>query len=74
VTGRVLLSKERLAWSLPKFYATARPISWQVMSHHDSGYRPDTVEMYDGFDVFDHGVWPTEINYGEVDGDVSFEE
>lgn len=44
------------------------------MSHHDIGYRPDTVEKYDGFEVFDHGVWPVEKNHGEVDGDVSFEE
>jgi hypothetical protein len=44
------------------------------MSHQDSGWRPTTVETYDGFEVHDHGVWPTEFNHGEVDGDISLVE
>lgn len=44
------------------------------MSHHDSGWRPDCVETYDGFEVYDHGVWANEIHHGEVDGDVSLTE
>lgn len=45
------------------------------MAHEDSGWRPrGASETYDGFDVWDHGVWPNEINHGEVDGDVTFED
>ncbi|USZ66905.1 hypothetical protein NGM10_09190 [Halorussus salilacus] len=41
------------------------------MSHQDSGWRPKGVETYDGFDVYDHGVWPNELNKGEVDGELT---
>lgn len=44
------------------------------MSHEDSGWRPDDVETYDGFAVYDHGVWPSELNAGEVDGEISLTE
>lgn len=45
------------------------------MTHHDSGWRPTpAMETYDGFDVWDHNVGPHEINDGEVDGDIQFEE
>lgn len=43
----------------------------QSMSRHDSGWQPEGVETYDGFAVYDHGVWPNELNHGETDGDVS---
>lgn len=39
------------------------------MSHHDSGWRPTTVEEYNGFEVYDHGVWANEINAGDVEGE-----
>jgi hypothetical protein len=45
------------------------------MAHEDSGWRPEgATETYDGFEVWDHGVWPIELNHGEVDGDVSVDE
>lgn len=45
------------------------------MSHHDSGWRPKgAVETHNGFEVFDHRVGPHEVNGGETDGEVSFED
>lgn len=45
------------------------------MTHHDSGWRPKgATEKYNGFEVWDHGVWPNELNTGEVDGDISFDD
>lgn len=35
------------------------------MSHHDSGWRPDTVQTYDDFEVWDHGVWASDVNCEE---------
>ena len=44
------------------------------MSHKDSGWRPKgATEKYNGFEVFDHGIWPSEIHEGEVDGDITFD-
>ncbi|WP_458210009.1 hypothetical protein [Haladaptatus sp. NG-SE-30] len=45
------------------------------MSHKDGGWRPDVgLETYAGFELWDHGIGPHEINDGEVDGDVSFDD
>lgn len=45
------------------------------MSHEETGWRPKgAVEKYNGFEVYDHGIWPHEVNQGEVDGDISFDE
>lgn len=45
------------------------------MTHHDSGWRPTGAEhTYRGFEVNDHGVFPCELNDGEVDGDVSIDD
>lgn len=45
------------------------------MSHRDSGWRPKgATETYNGYEVWDHGIWPNEINDGEVDGDISFDQ
>lgn len=45
------------------------------MTHHDSGWRPKgATEKYNGYEVWDHGVWPNEVNLGEVDGDITFED
>lgn len=44
------------------------------MTHHDSGWRPKgATEKYNGYEVWDHGVWPNELNVGEVDGEISFD-
>lgn len=44
------------------------------MTHHDSGWRPDLgLETYNGYEVWDHGIAPHEINLGEVDGTVEFD-
>lgn len=41
------------------------------MAHEDEGRRPEgATETYKGFEVWDHGVWPVDVNYGEVDGDL----
>lgn len=40
------------------------------MTHEDSGWRPEgATETYDGFEVWDHGVWPNELNTGDVEHD-----
>ena len=45
------------------------------MSHRDSGWRPKgAAQKYNGFEVWDHGVWPNEVNDAEVDGDISFDD
>ena len=45
------------------------------MTHHDSGWRPKgAVETYNGFEVWDHGVFPHELNIAEVDGEIEFDE
>jgi len=42
------------------------------MSHKDSGWRPKgATETFNGFEVWDHGVYPNEINDAEVDGEVN---
>lgn len=44
------------------------------MTHKDSGWRPKGAnEKYNGFEVWDHGVWPNEVNVGEVDGEIRFD-
>jgi hypothetical protein len=44
------------------------------MSHQDSGWRPTGAgHTYNGFEVYDHGIWATETNVARVDGDVSFD-
>lgn len=58
----------------------ARKLKWVSaepcgMSHRDSGWRPKgATEKYNGFEVWDHGIWPNEVNDAEVDGDISFED
>lgn len=38
------------------------------MSHKDSGWRPTGADHeYKGHPVSDHGIWPHEINTGQVD-------
>ncbi|MFB6206773.1 MAG: hypothetical protein ABEJ05_09650 [Haloglomus sp.] len=45
------------------------------MSHEETDWRPKgAVEHHNGFEVYDHGIWPHEVNRGEVDGDISFDE
>jgi len=45
------------------------------MAHYDSGWRPKgATETYNGFEVWDHGIGPHELNQGEVDGDISFDD
>ncbi|SEP13806.1 hypothetical protein SAMN04487948_11628 [Halogranum amylolyticum] len=45
------------------------------MSHRDSGWRPKgATEKYNGFEVWDHGIWPNELNDAEVDGEISFDD
>lgn len=45
---------------------------WYGMSHQDQGWRPQGVANYvNGYEVFDHGVFPSEVNHGVTDGDVS---
>ncbi|WP_181693252.1 hypothetical protein [Natronomonas sp. LN261] len=45
------------------------------MSHKDGEWRPEgATETFNGFEVWDHGVWPNELHTGEVDGDVSLAE
>ncbi|MFB6302828.1 MAG: hypothetical protein ABEH78_08215 [Haloferacaceae archaeon] len=45
------------------------------MAHYDGGWRPrGATETYNGFEVWDHGIGPHELNHGEVDGDISFDD
>lgn len=45
------------------------------MAHQETEWRPKgAVEYYNGFEVYDHGIFPHDINVGEVDGDVSIED
>ena len=45
---------------------------WVDMAHHETEYEPKgAVEEYNGFKVWDHGVWPVDVSPGEVDGDVT---
>lgn len=45
------------------------------MSHRDSGWRPKgATHSYNGYEVWDHGVWANEVNEGVVDGDISFDD
>lgn len=38
------------------------------MAHEDTGWRPKgATELYDGFEVWDHGVWPNEFNHGDAE-------
>ena len=38
------------------------------MAHEDSGWRPEgATELYGGFEVWDHGVWPNEFNHGDTE-------
>jgi len=42
------------------------------MSHedHEDVWRPRGAdETFNGFDVWDHGVWPTDLNHGQTDPD-----
>lgn len=44
------------------------------MAHQDSGWRPHlATETYNGYEVWDHGIGPHELNDGEVDGEIEFE-
>jgi hypothetical protein len=46
----------------------------ESMAHHDSGWRPKgAVETHNGFEVYDHGILPHEVNHGEVDGEVDLD-
>ena len=48
---------------------------WVRMSRRDSEWRPEgATESFNGFEVWDHGVWPNELHTGEVDGDVSLDD
>lgn len=41
------------------------------MAHKDSGWRPKVgLETYGGYEIWDHGVGPHEINEGVTDGEV----
>jgi hypothetical protein len=43
------------------------------MSHedHTDVWEPKGAEhTFKGYDVRDHGVWATDLNHGEVDGEV----
>ena len=43
------------------------------MTRKDSGWRPHLAsDTFDGFEVWDHGIGPHQINDGEVDGDIDF--
>lgn len=52
------------------------------MTHHEHDHGDDdpewtpkgAAETYDGFDVWDHGVFPTDINHGEQDPDTPLTE
>lgn len=45
------------------------------MSHEETEWRPKgATHEYNGFEVWDHGIAPHEVNTGEVDGDISFDE
>jgi hypothetical protein len=38
------------------------------MSHHESGWQPEgATETYNGFEVWDHGVHPDEVNCRDHD-------
>lgn len=45
------------------------------MSHHEAGgwEMKGVTDVYNGFEVHDHGIAPREMNVAQVDGDVSFD-
>lgn len=45
------------------------------MTHKDSGWRPHLgLQPYKGLELWDHDIGPHEINVGEVDGEITFED
>jgi hypothetical protein len=45
------------------------------MGHKDTGWRPrGGVESYRGYDLWEYEIGPHEVNDGEVDGDISFDD
>lgn len=44
------------------------------MGHKDTGWRPKGVESYKGHEVWEYNIAPHEVNEGEVDGEISFDE
>lgn len=45
------------------------------MAHQETDWRPKgAVEYHNGFEVYDHGILPHEVNHGVVDGDISFDD
>ncbi|SEO67871.1 hypothetical protein SAMN04487948_104134 [Halogranum amylolyticum] len=44
------------------------------MGHEDTGWRPKGVEPYKGHDIWEYKIGPHEVNEGEVDGDISFDD
>jgi hypothetical protein len=45
------------------------------MAHNDTGWRPKGVEeSCGGYEVWEYEIGPHEVNEGEVDGDISFDD
>lgn len=45
------------------------------MSHDDSGWRPKGgLESYKGYEVWEYEIGPHEVNPGETDGDIAFDD
>lgn len=45
------------------------------MSHDDSGWRPKGgLESYKGYEVWEYEIGPHEINPGETDGEITFDD
>ncbi|WP_310897800.1 hypothetical protein [Haloarcula terrestris] len=40
------------------------------MAHEDSHWNPKgATEMFNGFEVWDHGVWPGDVNQNDTTAD-----
>lgn len=45
------------------------------MAHKDSGWRPDgAMDAFSYYEVWEYNLGPHEINEGEVDGKIDFDE
>lgn len=45
------------------------------MVNRDSGWRPEgAMDAFGGYEVWEYNVGPHEINEGEVDGEIKFDE
>lgn len=45
------------------------------MAHYDTGWRPKgATHNYNGYEVWDHGIGPHEVNQGQVDGEILFDD